>query len=143
MSDVEKPQKPKRQMSEETKKMLQENKLKNRQKLKEITKVEKQAKIIENVRPQIEEEIMSKIKQTPKRTTDNYKELKDKLTKVEAELYEMKLRKQIKQDLKNKLKEEKQDIKKSVDKDTKKDIREEIDETKEFAKTFDYSNLFY
>ena len=130
-------EKPKRKVSEkqiENLKKMREKKLEI-SKAKKILNLEKKPV---NKKVEIFEEKQIEI---PKKTNDN--DIYNRMTNIEKELYELKLRKQIKNELKQKLNYEKINKSKAIDKDEIENQKKEIHETNEQIKTIDYTRLFY
>lgn len=131
-------EKPKRKVSE---KQI-ENLRKMREKKLEISKAKKVLNLEKKpVNKQVE---MIEEKPTPipiPKNNDN--DIYNRMTNIEKELYELKLRKQIKSELKQKLNYEKINKSKAIDKDEIENQKKEIHETNEKLQTIDYTRLFY
>lgn len=119
-----------------------ENLRKMREKKQEINKAKKILgnRVLEN--RVLENRTLESEPEKKKSEIEN-ENLISRLTSLEKEISEIKLRKQIKNEMKNKLKNDYTNLKKSVDKDEYENQQKEIIKTQENIKSINYNNLFY
>lgn len=139
MSELIELEKPKRKLTEkqiENLKRMREKKLEV-SKAKKVLKIEKPKKELPTKVETEENRIVEK--KFPEYSPD----LKTRLTALERDISEIKMRKQIKSELKQKMYQIKIDKSKAVDKDESETQSKKFEETKEQLSNFNYNNLFY
>jgi hypothetical protein len=138
-------EKPKRKASEkqiENLKKMREKKLEI-SKAKKILNLEKEKPIYKKEQQEQSQEQKQEQKQQQTIKQNNETDLHYRISNIERELTEIKIRKKIKDELKKKINDEKENKKKAVDKDEIVDQQKKIDYVYENIKTIDYSKLFY
>lgn len=139
MSELIELEKPKRKLTEkqlENLKRMREKKLEV-SKAKKVLKIEKPKKELPTKVETEENRIVEK------KFTEYSPDLKTRLTALERDISEIKMRKQIKSELKQKMYHIKMDKSKAVDKDESETQSKKFEEIKEQLSNFNYNNLFY